>query len=74
MSGYTDHLIRSTPSGRRRYEVVARDGGWSISLNGVCTRPFRSRKGAEQIAATLQRQADALCGRPQVERRQKSGH
>lgn len=72
MSGYIEHVSHSAPSTPRRYEVVARDGGWSISLNGVCTRPFRSRRGAERIAATLQRQADALCGRSQAGRRQKS--
>jgi hypothetical protein len=63
MSGYVDHLTRSAPSKPRRYTVVPRAGGWSISLNGVCTRPFRSRWGAERIAATLQRQADALAGK-----------
>ncbi|HEX8471075.1 MAG TPA: hypothetical protein VF633_08185 [Brevundimonas sp.] len=46
----------------RHYEVVARAGGWSIVLNGACTRPFRSRRAAERIARTLQKQADALHG------------
>ncbi len=46
----------------RRYEVVARAGGWSIVLNGACTRPFRSRRAAERIAKSLQKQADALNG------------
>lgn len=46
----------------RRYDVVARGGGWSIVLGGACTRPFRSRRAAERIARTLQRQADALHG------------
>ena len=44
----------------RHYEVVARAGGWSIVLNGACTRPFRSRRAAERIACTLQKQADTL--------------
>jgi hypothetical protein len=46
----------------RHYEVVARAGGWSIVLNGACTRPFRSRRAAERIAKSLQKQADALNG------------
>lgn len=46
----------------RHYEVVARAGGWSIVLNGACTRPFRSRRAAERIARSLQKQADALNG------------
>jgi hypothetical protein len=46
----------------RHYEVVARAGGWSIVLNGACTRPFRSRRAAERIATSLQKQADALNG------------
>lgn len=53
-----------TPKSPRRYEVIARAGGWSISLNGACTRPFRSRRAAERIAKTLQRQADALTDGP----------
>lgn len=63
MSGCVDHIGPSVPRPPRRYEVVARGGGWSICINGACTRPFRSRWGAERIAATLQRQADALCGK-----------
>ena len=50
------------PVPARRYDVVARAGGWSIVLNGACTRPFRSRRAAERIARTLQKQADALNG------------
>ncbi|NBW10937.1 MAG: hypothetical protein EBR82_23195 [Caulobacteraceae bacterium] len=46
----------------RHYEVVARAGGWSVVLNGACTRPFRSRRAAERIAKSLQKQADALNG------------
>ena len=48
--------------GPRHYEVVARAGGWSVVLNGACTRPFRSRRAAERIAKSLQKQADALNG------------
>jgi hypothetical protein len=48
---------RLTP---RHYEVIARAGGWSVVLNGACTRPFRSRRAAERIAKSLQKQADAL--------------
>jgi len=44
----------------RHYEVIARAGGWSVVLNGACTRPFRSRRAAERIARSLQKQADAL--------------
>ena len=51
------------PVPARHYEVVARAGGWSIVLNGACTRPFRSRRAAERIARTLQKQADTLNGR-----------
>ena len=51
---------RPHPVAPRHYEVVARAGGWSIVLNGACTRPFRSRRAAERIARSLQKQADAL--------------
>ena len=54
--------ISPHPVMARHYEVVARAGGWSIVLNGACTRPFRSRRAAERIARTLQKQADALHG------------
>ena len=46
----------------RHYDVVARAGGWSIVVGAACTRPFRSRRAAERIARTLQKQADALHG------------
>ncbi|WP_271084569.1 hypothetical protein [Brevundimonas sp. NIBR11] len=52
-------MARSAPKAKV-YAVVARAGGWSIVLNGACTRPFRSRSAANRIARTLQRQADAL--------------
>lgn len=60
MSGCVDGRVHRKAPASRVYQVVARDGGWSISLNGLCTRPFRNRKAAERIARTLQRQADAL--------------
>lgn len=64
MSGCVDHPVRSAAPRPRFYEVIARAGGWSISLNGACTRPFRSRRAAARIAKTLQRQADALTDNP----------
>ena len=70
MSGCVDYPVRSSGPKPRIYEVIARAGGWSISLNGACTRPFRSRRAAERIARTLQRQADALTDAP----RRKSLH
>lgn len=65
MSGCVDRPFRPATSGPRLYEVVSRGGGWSISLNGACTRPFRSRRAAERIASMLQRQADALARQPE---------
>ena len=50
MSGCVDHPLRFASPKPRLYEVVARAGGWSISPNGACTRPFRSRRAAERIA------------------------
>lgn len=70
MSGCVDTPSRSVAPKPRRYEVIARAGGWSINLNGACTRPFRSRRAAERIARTLQRQADALTDGP----RKKAQH
>lgn len=64
MSGCVDYPVRRATPKPRCYEVVAQGGGWSISLNGACTRPFRSRRAAERIAKMLQRQADALAGAP----------
>jgi len=60
MTGYGDRCRRSEPPQARRYEVVAHGGGWSVSINGACTRPFADRDAAEGIARQLQRQADAL--------------
>lgn len=64
MSGYVDRPCSAPTHCARHYEVIARAGGWSISLNGACTRPFRTRRAAERIAKTLQRQADALTDDP----------
>ena len=58
MAGYCSDRHSPAADGSRRYTVVPRPGGWSVSVNGACTRPF-----AKRIAATLQRQADALRGR-----------
>lgn len=46
----------------RLYVVIARAGGWSIALNGACTRPLATRSAAERIARLLQKQANALRG------------
>ena len=60
MTGCVDYpVVRSMPK-PKVYSVIARAGGWSILLNGACTRPFRTRSAASRIARTLQRQADAL--------------
>ena len=64
MSGCVDTPSKARTPGARCYAVIARAGGWSISINGACTRPFRSRRAAERIARTLQRQADALADKP----------
>ncbi len=61
MSGYIPHPHGATVAPPRRYAVVAREGGWSVSLNGACTRPFADRGAAERIARQLQRQAEGLC-------------
>lgn len=65
MSGYVERSAPAVAPRARHYEVISRAGGWSISLNGACTRPFRSRRAAERIAKTLQRQADALAESPE---------
>ena len=59
MAGYISDR-HSAEDGPRNYRVVARAGGWSVALNGACTRPFVDRAAADRIARTLQRQADAL--------------
>ena len=63
MTGYCSSRHSPTGDGRH-YAVVPRAEGWSVSVNGACTRPFPDRGAAERIAATLQRQADVLRGRP----------
>lgn len=63
MAGYCSSRHSPATETRRRYTVVPNAGGWSVSVNGACTRPFADRQAAERIAATLQRQADRLGGR-----------
>ncbi|MNV67765.1 hypothetical protein [Brevundimonas sp. CEF1] len=59
MSGYPD--ARPAPPHRHRaYGVVARDGGWCVTLDDCATRPFKDREAALRIARQLQRQADGL--------------
>jgi len=60
MTGCVDHPVARSAPKPKVYSVIARAGGWSIRLNGACTRPFRTRSAANRIARTLQRQADAL--------------
>lgn len=60
MAGYCSSRHSATIEGARRYTVVPRGDGWSVSVNGACTRPFADKIAAERIAATLQRQADTL--------------
>lgn len=60
MSGYLPYAHAEAGRTPRKYEVVARSGGWSVSLNGACTRPFADRNAAERIALHLQSQADGL--------------
>lgn len=63
MTGYISDRHTGTDNRPRTYRVVERAGGWSIALNGACTRPFPDRAAALRIASALQRQADALRGR-----------
>lgn len=59
MTGYIEN--RSTrPISPRQYRVVASCDGWCVALGEARTTPFKLRKQAERIAATLQQQADAL--------------
>lgn len=60
MSGYSFDRCGAAASWPRRYAVIPRAGGWSVSLNGACTRPFADKDAAERIAAQLQRQRDRL--------------
>lgn len=59
MSGYPDARPAS-PHRSRAYGVVARDGGWCVTLDDCATRPFKDREAALRIARQLQRQADRL--------------
>ena len=65
MSGYPDAGVpeiqaEAVPHSNRTYGVVARDGGWCVTLDSCATRPFRDREAALRIARQLQRQADSL--------------
>jgi hypothetical protein len=65
MTGYPDASIpeaQSAPAPHRcrTYGVVARDGGWCVTLDSCATRPFPDREAALRIARQLQRQADRL--------------
>ena len=60
MSGYLDARHAAPAACPRRYCIVRRGDGWSISVGKAVTRPFRDRAAAERIARTLQRQADGL--------------
>ena len=65
MSGYPDAGVpeiqaAAAPHRCRSYGVVARDGGWCVTLDGCATRPFKNREAAARIARQLQRQADGL--------------
>lgn len=62
MTGYCSARHSPAAEGPRLYIVAPRANGWSVSVNGACTRPFADRTAAERIAATLQRQADRLAG------------
>ena len=65
MSGYPDAGVpeiqaEALPHSSRTYGVVARDGGWCVTLDSCATRPFPDREAALRIARQLQRQADRL--------------
>ena len=59
MSGYPDGRP-AAPHRPRAYGVVARDGGWCVTLEDCATRPFKDREAALRIARQLQAQADRL--------------
>jgi len=65
MTGYPDASVPDAPSAApphrcRTYGVVARDGGWCVTLDSCATRPFPDQEAALRIARQLQRQADGL--------------
>jgi hypothetical protein len=62
MAGYCSDRHSPAVDHRRRYTVVPRAAGWSIAVNGALTFPFPDKTAAQRIAASLQRQADALAG------------
>ena len=44
MSGYPDTRAPDPrPHPARAYGVIARDGGWCVTLDGCATRPFKDR-------------------------------
>ncbi|MBB4081968.1 hypothetical protein [Brevundimonas lenta] len=68
MSGYVDDRPASCPtSGACRYQVLPRDGGWCVAVNGCRTEALPRRK-AERLARALQVQADRLNHRPAARR------
>lgn len=61
MSGYPDtRPTQARPHPARAYGVIARDGGWCVTLKDCATRPFKDREAALRIARQLQGQADRL--------------
>ena len=65
MSGYPEASVpelqaEAAPQRSRAYGVVARDGGWCVTLDDCATRPFKDREAALRIARQLQHQADRL--------------
>ncbi|MGH7026912.1 hypothetical protein [Brevundimonas sp.] len=65
MTGYPDAPVPeaqsvAVPHRHRTYGVVARDGGWCVTLDSCATRPFPDQAAALRIARQLQRQADGL--------------
>ena len=59
MSGYPDTRAPD-PRPARAYGVVARDGGWCVTLDDCATRPFKDREATLHIARQLQTKADRL--------------
>lgn len=60
MTGYVAHAYPRSRPVKRLYSVVEKPGGWCVSVNDACTRPFADRDAAARIAHRLQMQADAL--------------